>query len=95
MREKVPQTRQHLFGKTPIGRDLAAIDRQERRFAIALVQDQFIIATDILGLARAIVIKRAHAGKRPNDVGGADLGAEIFIRDPAQIIDLLATRRRR
>ena len=86
------QLRQGVLGKAPIGRDLAAIDGEERRLAVTLVEHQGIVAADVLRLAGAVVIERAHAGIGPDHVGGADLGAEIFVDDAAEIFDLLAGR---
>ena len=96
-RKEMRKLRHDVFGKPPVGRDLAAIDREQRRFAGALVEAQHIFAAQILrtnvsGFSCAIIIERAHAGIRPHHIGGADRGAEIFVHHAAQVIDFRAGR---
>ena len=51
------------FRQLPVGRDLAAEHREQRRLAIALVEIEMIVARGVLRLRGAVVVKRAHAGK--------------------------------
>ena len=46
-----------------VRRNLAAIDGEQRGLAAAVIENQFVIARDILGLVGVIVIKRAHSRK--------------------------------
>ena len=62
-RNNMRQTVERLLRQPPIGRDLAAIDREERRLAVALVEGQEIVAGDVLGLAGAVVMERADPGE--------------------------------
>ena len=50
-----------LFGEPPVGRDLAAINGQER--SLALIEAQDVIAAYVLRPLGAIVIERANAGE--------------------------------
>ena len=50
-----------LFGEPPVGRDLAAINGQER--SLALIKAQDVIAAYVLRPLGAIVIERANAGE--------------------------------
>ena len=58
---------QRLFGEPPIGRDLAAIDRQQRR-AAGRIEFEHIIAGGGLGFAGAVVIERTNAGIGPDHI---------------------------
>ena len=58
---------QRLFGEPAVGRDLAAIDR-EQRHAAGCVELEHVVARRGLGFAGAVVIERSHAGIGPDHV---------------------------
>ena len=66
MREAV----EGLLGQSSVGRDLAAVDGQQRRRAVALVESEDIVAGDVLRLLEAVVVERADAGERPTTSAG-------------------------
>ena len=82
---------QRLLGEAAIGRDLAAIDRQQRR-AAGLVELENIIAGGRLGFAGAVVIERADAGIGPHHVLGLDRLGQIFADGIAEIFDFRSRR---
>ncbi len=83
---------ENVFGQTAEGRELAAIDRQERRDAKALVEHERIVAADVLRPASAVVIKGTHAGIRPDYIGCGDADAEVGVDRVAKIVDFLLRR---
>src|SRR5262245_384852 len=78
-----------------MSRDLAAIDREQRRLAIALIEHKLIVARDIFRLVSTIIIEGAHAGKGPHQLIRCDLVAEIAVYRLAQISDFGRVRRNR
>ena len=78
---------QRLLGKAAIGRDLAAIDRQQRR-AAGRIELEHVVARGGLGFAGAVVIERTHAGVIPDHVGRLDGLCQIFADGVAEIFDL-------
>ena len=61
--DDVPKAVDRLFGKAPVGRDLAAVNVQQRCLAVLLIERQDIIAADVLRLTGAVVVERANAGE--------------------------------
>src|SRR5262245_52705803 len=59
--EEMSEAIQRLLGQAPIGRDLAAVDRQQRR--LALVEGQDIVAADVLRPLGPVVVQRTHTGE--------------------------------
>src|SRR3569832_2588982 len=68
-------------------RDLAAIDREQRR-AAGQIELEHIFAGRGLGFARAVVVERAYAGIGPDHIGRLHRFGEIFADGGAEIFDL-------
>ena len=78
-----------MFGQAAIGRDLAAVNGQKRRLAIAFVEGQDIVAGYVLCFSRAVIVERANARERPNHVGGTERRAKVLVRHLAEIGNLV------
>ena len=87
--ERVLQFFEHGFGEAPVGRQLAAEDRQERRLSGRLRQFDSIVARDARCARRRVVPERPHAGVRPAHVAGGDRALEVAVDRVAQIADLV------
>src|SRR4029453_8047441 len=74
---------QRSLGQLAVGGNLAPVDGEQRR-TVALIEDEFVIARDILRPVGMIVIERAHAGKRPYQFVRRNLVAEILIHHLAK-----------
>ena len=81
-------------GQPPVGGDLAAEHRQQRRLRIRDIEHQRVVAGDGRWVGLAIVVQRPHAGIRPHHVGGRDRFRQVTIRRPAKIIDLFRSNGR-
>ena len=66
--ERVLQFFEHGFGEAPIGRELAAEDRQQRGMLRRLRELDSIVARDARSALRCVVEQRPHAGVRPAHV---------------------------
>src|SRR5205085_6811500 len=67
--EERGQLLQRLLGEAAVGGDLAAEDRQQRRAAGVVVHLEHVVARDLRGIGRAVVVERAHAGIAGDDIG--------------------------
>src|SRR6476620_10368540 len=78
---------ERFLGEAAIGRDLAAVDRQQRR-AAGRVEFENVVAGGGLGFAGAVVIERANAGIGPDHVLGPDRFCQIFADGIAEVFYL-------
>src|SRR6266404_832285 len=78
---------ERFLGEAAIGRDLAAVDRQQRR-AAGRVEFENVVAGGGLGFAGAIIIERANAGIGPDHVLGPDRVRQIFAHGIAKVFYL-------
>ena len=72
LRQRALEVAQHLLGEPPVGRDLAAEDRDDGRRVARRVGLEHVVARRRLRFARAVVVERADAGIAPDDVGDRD-----------------------
>src|SRR3954462_15006020 len=75
-------------GEPPIGRYLAAINRQQRR-ATGRIEFEHVIAGRSFRLAGAVVIERPHAGIGPDDVRRQHRLFQVFAGRRTEILNLL------
>ncbi len=83
--ERPGQHPHRLLGQRPVGGELAAPDRQQRR--AAGVEFEPVVAGD-RGRIGAVVEQRPHAAVGPHHVGRRDLPAEVAVDHRAQVVDL-------
>src|SRR6185295_2976693 len=78
--------REHVDGrlrKTPVGRDLAAEHREQRRvFALEL---EFVVARDARGIARLVIEQGPHAAIRPDHLGRCRFAREVTVDGIAEV----------
>ena len=67
--------------------NLAAVDCEQRRLAVALIDDKLVVSRDIFRLVGTIIVKRTHARKGPHQFVRCNLIPEIVVRRPAQVGD--------
>ena len=77
---------ERLLRKDPVGRELAADDRQRRREAGWGVEVERVVACHGRGARRSVVLQGADAGKAPDDVAGPDRPIEAAIHHVAQVL---------
>src|SRR5262249_13076176 len=75
------------FGEPAEGRDLAANHGEERSLATRAVEGEHIVARRVLRIARAVVVERTHARKRPDHVRRRHAGTEVIVDHAAKIAD--------
>src|SRR5258707_3585411 len=92
-RDDMRKALERMFGQAAIGRDLAAVNGQKRRLAIAFVEGEDIVAGYVLRFSRAVIVERANARQRPNHVGGTERRPKMLVRHLAETRNLLDRRR--
>src|SRR6476661_8018712 len=78
---------ERFLGETAIGRDLAPVNRQQRRAAGGIELENIVTGRG-LGFAGAVVIERANAGIGPDHVLGPDRFRQIFADGIAKVFYL-------
>src|SRR5258707_15280332 len=91
-RDDMRKALERMFGQAAIGRDLAAVNGQKRRLAIAFVEGEDIVAGYVLRFSRAVIVERANARERPNHVGGTYGAAKGPVRHLAEIGNLVVRK---
>src|SRR5258707_15809710 len=91
-RDDMRKALERMFGQAAIGRDLAAVNGQKRRLAIAFVEGEDIVAGYVLRFSRAVIVERANARERPNHVGGTERRAKVLVRHLPEIGNLIERR---
>ena len=80
-----------LFGKTAIGRELAAIELSNGARPEVRIERQHVVAREVLRLAAAVVIKRANAGECPHHIARRNRLPKIAVGGVTEIVDVLRT----
>ncbi len=93
--EEMREFRQCRFGEAAIGRDLAAVNGQQRGDAEPFIEGEHVVARDIVRIHRAVIVERADAGEGPYHIDRPHRFAKIHIGGFAQVVDLLHARNRR
>ncbi len=79
---------ERVFCQLTVGGELAAKHRQQRRFAVVVMDIQRIVAGDRLRRIRLVVTQRAHAGVGPDDIFTSELFLKVAVVDLQQIANL-------
>ncbi len=76
-----------VFGQLTVGRQLTTKDRQQRRFAVFVVDIQRVITGDSLRRVGLVIAQRTYARVGPDDIVTAQLFLKVRVVDLQQVID--------